>query len=59
MHAFFEIYAQMVGARSQGALADRELDGHLPVMLNLRVSLVEVIVENQLPFVDGQQLQTL
>ena len=58
-HAFFEVYAQVMGARSQGTLADRELDGHLPVMLNLRFSLVEVIVENELLFVSGQQFQTL
>lgn len=58
-HAFFEVYAQMVGARSQGPLADRKLDSHLPVMLNLRVSLIQVIVENELPFVLGQQFQTL
>lgn len=57
-HAFFEVYAQVMGARPQGAFAYRKLDGHLPVMLNFRVSLVEVIVENKLLFVRGQQFQT-
>jgi hypothetical protein len=58
-YAFFEVYAQVMGPRPQGSLADREFDGHFPVMLNFRMSLVEVIVKNELAFVSGQQLQTL
>lgn len=57
-YAFFEVYTQVVGASPQRPLADRKLHGHLPVMLNLRVSLVQVIVEDELPFVRGQQFQT-
>jgi hypothetical protein len=58
-HAFFEAYAQVVGARSQRTLANRKLVGHLPVVLDLRVSLVKMIVEDELLFVSGQQFQTL
>ena len=58
-HAFFKAYAQVVGARSQRTLANRQLVSHLPVVLDLRVSLVEMIVENERLFVSGQQFQTL
>jgi hypothetical protein len=58
-HAFFEAYAQVMGARSQCTLANRKLAGHLPVVLDLRVSLIKMIVENELLFVSGQQFQTL
>jgi hypothetical protein len=58
-HAFFKAYSQMVGAGAQGALADPKLVSHLLVMLDLRASLVEVIVENEFLFVARQQLQTL
>lgn len=49
----------MVSARTQGSLANPKFVSHLPVMLDLRASLVQVIVENEFLFVAGQQLQTL
>jgi hypothetical protein len=49
----------MMGSRSQRSLADRELIRHLPVILDLRVALVKMIVENELLFVAWQQFQTL
>ena len=58
-YAFFEVYAQMMGARSHRSLADAQLVSHLPVMQNLRLPLVKVIVENELLFVAWQQFQTL
>ena len=57
--AFFEVYSQMMGARAQGALADPKLVSHLPVMLDLRLSPVKMIVENEFLFVARQQFQTL
>lgn len=57
-YAFFEVYAQVMGARPQGSIADPKLDSHLPVMLNFRVSVVEVIIKNKLPFIRGQRSQT-
>jgi hypothetical protein len=49
----------MMGSRSQRSFADRKLVCHLPVILNLRVPLVKMIVENELLFVAWQQFQTL
>ena len=49
----------MMGAGPQSALANLKFAGHLPVMLNLGASVIEVIVENEFLFVEGQQLQTL
>lgn len=57
-YAFFKAYTQMVRARSQCALGDRKLPGHLPVMFDLLVSFVQVIIENELLFVSWQQPQT-
>jgi len=58
-YAFFEVYAEVMGPRSQRAFANRKLDSHFPVMLHLGMSLVKVIVENEFLFVSGQQFQTL
>jgi hypothetical protein len=58
-YAFFKAYSQVMGAGAQRALANPKLVRHLPVMLDLRASLVQVIVENELLFVARQQLQTL
>lgn len=49
----------MMGSRSQRPFADRQLVRHLPVILDLRMALVKVVVENELLFVAGQQFQTL
>ena len=54
-YAFFKAYTQMVRARSQCALGDRKLPGHLPVMFDLLVSFVQVIIENAFLFVSWQQ----
>ena len=58
-YAFFEVYSQMMGACAQRPLADPQLVSHLPVMQDLRLPLVQVIVENELLFVAWQQFQTL
>ena len=58
-YAFFEAYSQVVGARTQSALANPKFVSHLPVMLDFRLSLIQVIVEDEFLFVAGQQLQTL
>ena len=58
-YAFFKGYAQMVGARSQGALRNRKLPRHLPVMLDFRVSLVKMVVEDKLLLVRRQKSQAL
>ena len=58
-YAFFEVYPQVVGAGAQGSLAYPQFVSHLPVMLDLRVPLVQVIIENEILFVAWQQLQTL
>jgi hypothetical protein len=58
-YAFFEAYSQVMGASAQGSLANPKFVRHLPVMLDLRAPLVQVIVENEFLFVAGQQLQTL
>ena len=58
-YAFFEAYPQMVGARTQSALANLKFMSHFPVMLDLRAPLIQVIVKNEFLFVAGQQLQTL
>jgi len=58
-YAFFEVYAQVMRARPQRSLANPQLVSHLPVMQDLRLSLVKVIVENELVFVPWQQFQTL
>ena len=49
----------MMGPGSQRSFADRELVRHLPVILDLRMPLVKVVVENEILFVAGQQFQTL
>ena len=58
-YAFFEVYSQMMGASAQSSLANPKFARHLPVMLDLRTSVIQVIVENEFLFVDGQQFQTL
>jgi len=58
-YALFEVYSQMVGARAQSPFADLQLQRHLPVMQDLRLSLVKVIIENELAFVAWQLSQTL
>ena len=58
-YAFFVIYSQMMGTSTQSPLANLKFAGHLPVMLDLRTSVIQVIVENEFLFVDGQQFQTL
>ena len=47
-YAFFEAYTQMMRARTQGTLTDRELYRHLPVMHHFFVSVVKMVVENKL-----------
>ena len=58
-YAFFKGYAQMVRTRSQSTLANRKLAGHLPVMLDLFMSLVQMIVKNEFLLVARQLFQTL
>jgi hypothetical protein len=57
-YAFFQGYAQMVRTRSQGAFGNRKLPRHLAVMLDFRVSLVQVVIEDEFLFVTGQKSQT-
>ena len=56
-YAFLKGYAQMVGARSQGAFRNRKFPCHLPVMLDLLVSLEQVIVEDKCLLVGRQKAQ--
>src|SRR5437868_14029433 len=58
-YAFFKDYAQIVRTRTQSSLADRKLTCHLAVLLDLRVPLVQMVVENKFLFVFGQELQAL
>jgi hypothetical protein len=57
-HAFFKGYAQMVRTGSQGAFRNRKLARHRTVMLDFRVSLVQVVIEDEFLFVTGQKPQT-
>src|SRR6185503_11206581 len=47
-YAFFEVHTQMMRTRTQGALGDRELGCHLPVMHHFFLSVVTMIVKNKL-----------
>ena len=47
-YAFFEAHTQMMRTRTQGAFTDRELGRHLPVMHYFFMSVVEMIVQNEL-----------
>ena len=56
-YAFFKGYAEMVGARSQGAFRNRQFPSHLPVMLDLLVSLEQVVVEDKCLLLGRQKSQ--
>jgi hypothetical protein len=57
-YAFFESYAQMVRTGSEGAFGNRKLSRHLTVMLDFRVSFVQMVIEDEFLFVTGQKSQT-
>ena len=59
LDAMFQSDPHMVRARTQSANGDGHLRRHLPVTVDLLASVVDVIVVNQLVFIDGQRSQTL
>src|ERR1044072_1006116 len=58
-HAAFETQPDLKGSVANGAVADPQPRGHLPVMLDFPVAFVEVVVENQVALAGRQTLETM